>query len=241
MSITSSVMTNMDQLLATWRQDDQDFVCDGIVDSSQFFTEKVKLLFVLKEADKGVGTDLRAYLRESSEITTQNLTWLRAAKWTDGIINFFEYNRLFTWHQLTEEYLKNPAEYYKKWLSKVSVVNLKKTPPKGPSRLEDIKAYSEDPLNREYLKKQFELIDPDIIILASEVVESLYRELSSDSLPLNVVVTPHVKGWIEGETNCLVLSTYHLSDTLCDEPNEVEHQLWYRDMMEVLSRLGRNG
>lgn len=241
MSITSSVITNMDQLLATWQKDDQTFVSDGIVDSSKFFTEKVKLLFLLKEANQGVGSDLRSYLRDGSEITSQDLTWVRAAKWTDGIINFFDFNRLFNWHQLTEEYLKDPSAYYKKWLSKVSVVNLKKTPAKGVSRLEDIKAYNEDSVNREFLKKQIDLIDPDIIILASEVVESLYRDFTQDYSPLNVVMTPHVKGWIEGGTNRLILSTYHLADTLCDEPNEAEHQLWYRDMMEVLSRLGRNG
>lgn len=131
------------------------FIADGIVDSDVWNAgTKKKILFVLKEA---YGTDwddntLATWLRREHPTVS---IWPRVARWVYGLQNT-------TATAIPRYRSKLTEEQHKAALDQIAVLNLKKSDGNSESEYGEIAAYARS--DREEIKKEIELIDPDIVV-----------------------------------------------------------------------------
>lgn len=133
------------------------FIEDGIVNPDVWSSGQYKrILYVLKEAYTGddEGFDLAGWLSTSPDYRM----WNRVARWTYGIQN--------TTASRIQKYIANPEEeIYKQSFNQIAIMNLKKSSGESESVYEEIDAYAK--ADKEELIKEFELIDPDIVVCGS--------------------------------------------------------------------------
>lgn len=128
-----------------------DIITDGIVDENQYLSSKYKILYVMKEVNGGKDWDLREFLYYGG----RSQTWDNVARWTQGILNL---DKEYSWEELSKENKERRETY----LKKIGSINLKKTGGGHTSVDKEIsKAACE---NKEIIKKQIEIYNPDIII-----------------------------------------------------------------------------
>ena len=157
MSLDKEVYQKLNVALFTeWKKKNnhkgKPFIEDGIINPEIWFSEdnKPKILFVLKEAYGG------------SYSLTDNLSikgpwsamWNRIAEWSYGLLeassgNFPEYKEL-QWEEAN------------KYINRVAVMNLRKSDGVKDSSDKVFARYGKE--DAELLKKQFNLIDPDIVV-----------------------------------------------------------------------------
>lgn len=135
------------------------FIKDGIVNEDKWNNSEIpKILFVMKEAydsrDSGWDRELAEWINRGE--CWKYKIWRRIAQWTFGLLNtttegIFPY----TINEITEE-------EYKLALQEIAVINLKKSGGKSSSNYDEIAEYAK--YDCEEIKKEFELIDPDIVI-----------------------------------------------------------------------------
>ncbi len=130
------------------------FISDGIVNSSIWNdSNHKKILFVLKEA-YGKGDDWNLALALLKEHWTDRL-WGRIARWTYGLQH--------TDNNHIEKYRKNlSSDEHNMALEQIAIMNLKKSKGKSQSDYGTINAYAK--FDKEELRKEFELIDADIVV-----------------------------------------------------------------------------
>lgn len=126
------------------------FIKDGMVNPERYEAAKVKITFILKEVNSPTSEkwELSKYVRNGGRAST----WNNIARWTAAIIE----NKMFS------EVNNMTAECRKEYLAQISVVNLKKTPGLATSKPKEIKTHAE--VNREYLIKQLDIYEPDVVI-----------------------------------------------------------------------------
>ncbi|MGI6594980.1 MAG: hypothetical protein ACOX24_07930 [Christensenellales bacterium] len=162
-----SLENSLDNLLKEWKlkYPDSVFISDGIVNKEKWKTQKVRPLFLLKEAYGGdsdwdlIDDYLSIFINDSDNTPIKDKTWKRVVQWTHGIFNTNE----TTLAQLPSSFSDISAE----WLNSIAVVNVKKANGKDSSNKTDINGYAER--DREFLKRQIELIDPTVIICGSTI------------------------------------------------------------------------
>lgn len=133
------------------KTENHSIVTDGIVDENQYLSSKYKILYVMKEVNGGEDWDLRKFLYDGG----RSQTWDNVARWTQGILNL---DKEYNW----EDLLVNNDERRKTYLKKIGSINLKKTGGGYTSVDKEISKAAME--NREIIKKQIELYNPDIII-----------------------------------------------------------------------------
>lgn len=151
--------TNLTELFTLWESKYQDkvFVRDGIVNPEKWATQEIRPLFLLKEAYGGTENwDLinECILLDTGK--TIDKTWKKVTQWTYGIMNTTETTTPF----FDEDSI--PKHFANEYLKSIAVVNIKKeagTPNSVWSELEE--AVEND---KDFLKKEIELIDPTIIV-----------------------------------------------------------------------------
>ena len=130
------------------------FVSDGIVDINQWGAgENKKILFVMKEAyGNNKDWDMTEWLRTGHPTLR---IWKRIAKWVYGLQN--------TDNKTICPYVRElNDDQRKRSLDQIAVINLKKSNGDSASDTSEITAYARaDSIE---LMKEFELIDPDIIV-----------------------------------------------------------------------------
>lgn len=175
---------SLDALFEIWKKKRPDgdidhikdyFIADGIVNPNIWMSgKKKKILFVLKEA---YGTDwetntLATWLKN---FHPKHRMWKRIARWVNGIQNTTEKSILRYKPELTD-LEHNDA------LEQIAVLNIKKSKGRSNSNYEEIRKYAS--YDSEEIKKEFELIDADIIICGSVFAtlnENVYKgELKKD-------------------------------------------------------------
>ena len=153
-------------LFEEWRAVRPAFVADGVVDESAYLASKTRLLFVLKEVNDpdGGNWDLREFMRSGG----RPQTWNNVARWIEGIRNL---SSEIAWKQLEsiDEQRRISA------LQSVAAMNLKKTPGGHTTNLEELnKVAAED---RQFLNRQFNLYDPDIVICCGSPTSDTFHSL----------------------------------------------------------------
>lgn len=129
---------------------DKDKICrDGIVDEEEFGKDGAKkILFVMKD-DHDNKAELKD-LRETLKDGPRNKMWQTAARWAAGIL--FDFPRF---EKIDYKMMQNAVR-------QIAVISLKKTRGAAQSDMAVINAHAFQ--DRELLRKQIELIDPEIII-----------------------------------------------------------------------------
>ena len=131
------------------------FIPDGIVNETVWNSgNKKRILFILKEAygDDWNGATLATWLRDCYP---KDRIWSRIARLVYGIQN--------TSSDSIQKYIPSlDDETHKDCLQQIAVMNLKKSNGKSTSDYDEIFAYSL--IDKEEIKKEFTLIDADIII-----------------------------------------------------------------------------
>ena len=145
------------------------FVHDGIVDPKRWNKSKIKLLFLLKEAYSNPARpedfDLRVLLRDVWKGPKGILFWY-AAYWAYAVHNCDRTETLSL--PETPEELNLASEY----LLSSAIVNVKKSSGQTHSDMENIKQYAK--LDGELLKKQINIINPEIVICGNTWVAVRY-------------------------------------------------------------------
>ncbi len=133
------------------------FIPDGIVNPNIWNSGKKRILYVMKEAygDGWGGATLATWIQSGDCIRYH--IWRRIAEWTYGIENTTEIS-VPRYRKLTDEEMKES-------LQQIAVLNLKKSGGTSESWYEEIAAYSA--FDREEIRKEFDLIDADIIVCGS--------------------------------------------------------------------------
>lgn len=133
------------------KTEEHPIVTDGIVDENQYLSSKYKILYVMKEVNGGEVCDLRKFLYKGGRWQT----WDNVARWTQGILNL---DKEYSWKELLKDNEKRRETY----LKKIGSINLKKTGGGYTSVDKEISKAARE--NREILKNQVNIYNPDIII-----------------------------------------------------------------------------
>ena len=171
---------NLEQLFDLWIKKEpkgninhqkNTFIADGIVNPDEWEKSKKKILFVLKEAygKNWNGNTLSSWIRKSHPKIGP---WKRIAKVVYGIQN--------TTHDSITRYKENLSAYeHNIALEQIAVLNIKKSNGDSISNDNELKLYAD--YDREEIKKEIELIDPDIVICGNTfgiLYETVYKNKS---------------------------------------------------------------
>ncbi len=146
-------------LFDRWKSEfypNEDFYKDGIINEDFFKNAKKKILFITKEPN-AINHDKN---EDRSFVTEWNTTMPtypfshRIAEWTYGILNEFPVYAEAAKNAMKEDMLK-----------KIAFMNLKKTGGTGNSALHTFSDLMKDKKHLEFIHKQIEIIEPEIIIL----------------------------------------------------------------------------
>lgn len=126
------------------------FMSDGLFDEETWNKQDLKILYVLKEADWEDGNrDLCEYLL-SEVSSTYWKTWNNIVRWTQAIREGGEYQKTVSKADKTD------------CLKTIAFLNIKKIGGGATANDEEIRAYGKR--DAEYIKRQIELYQPDIIV-----------------------------------------------------------------------------
>lgn len=149
------------ELLDRWSAEEnhvgKGFIRDGIIDPIRWESSSCKVLLLLKEAydapDKTEGFDLCELLRDKWQGPKNNIWW-NAAYWCHAAQSL----------DCPPPLPSDDASYNaaKNALLASSIVNIKKSSGRSSSDNEDLKSYANK--DKEYIRKQIELINPQIVI-----------------------------------------------------------------------------
>ena len=133
------------------------FIEDGVIDENIWNSQKgKKILFVLKEAYNGSEDwSLPDWLRQCLDNNEPfSSMWKRVIEWIYAVKNTSADN--------IAPYAENICDANRNLLRHAAVMNLKKSSGRSNSSYGEIAAYAKS--DKEYLKRQLEIIAPDIII-----------------------------------------------------------------------------
>lgn len=207
------------RLFERWKEErnDTSFLPDGVPDEAVWNEQKVKITFVLKEANWRDGNaDLREFLRNGGDWKT----WNNVARWAQALLAGGAYPRHVS-----------PADR-SCWLSRISFLNLKKAGGGRRASSRELREYAVR--DAAFLREQLSLYAPDLVVCCGWgiVAGILYQD---------VLPKESVSAWkktangfdffcaqIAGK-NTPVVSFYH--------PQRVaSHEVfsgWYEDMKKI--------
>jgi hypothetical protein len=158
-------------LFSNWENNIKDykgkFVRDGIIDEISFEKTSPKILFIAKEPNDPLQTSWD--FREIWKTEFSHSFTYRIAEWACGIINDFK---------LTFDNLWDDPNNLRGVLQKISFMNIKKIGGKGSTDFNELLYHYK--LSKEYIVKEIEIINPEIIILSlsfwKEITNDLFRD-----------------------------------------------------------------
>lgn len=183
------------------------FVEDGIVDE-KMWENGSKILYLLKEAYTTGDTDEGFSLTEAHKRydwrNYHTSIWFRVAEWTNGInvINSMSIDEVVKGELNvvpTYKYYKD-GELDDNLNCEISFVNIKKSNGKSTSDNEELKKYCD--FDKEFIKKQIEIINPKIIICCAteEFFEKIFDKDDKFLDDKVVVYHYHPSAWVDKET-----------------------------------------
>ncbi len=156
-------INEIENLFEEWKKDSmhdaKSFVTDGVINPDVFFEQDIRPLFLLKEAyaKDGIGWDLtKEHNNSFPDEKQKNTTWPNISRWTYGLFN--------TTAETKEEFSDDEIFEGKrnKYLQKIAAINVRKSSGVSVSDMKALRQYAEN--DKQRLKKQIELTDPNVII-----------------------------------------------------------------------------
>ena len=189
------------QLFSKWKAIRPGLVADGVVDESKYLASSPKLLFVLKEvnSDKG-GWDLREYMRDGA----RGQTWDNITRWVDGIRSL-DSDREILWSELKTVSDEKRMET----LQSICAINLKKLPGGHTTNNKNLEDVAKEDIV--FLKQQFRIYGPDIVICCGSIVSDLFHELNLIEVPGKIKWEMTQRGvqYHEFQPSCYLISYSH--------------------------------
>jgi hypothetical protein len=190
----------------TWKTRYGSLVRDGILNPEKFQTAPERVLFVMKEANSKDGYSLCDFLKDGPRYQM----WHTTARWAAGCLRGFP-----PFKEIDSLAVRTDA------LTRVAVINLKKTPGGPTAKASDIGLYAEN--DRDLLVEQIDSIRPTVII-ACGVIEPLVRLLRLKVQPGNVCDSP-----VRDETrNAWIVPIRHPARANNKKTYERLKELWAR-------------
>ena len=124
---------------------------DGIVDTEIFASQEVKILWILREPN-GEGFDFMSYLKNPTNYNRWKASYGLVVK-----ISYAMINKISDWKSIPD-----PSKIVHETMSKIAIMNIKKTGGKATINSKKILAYSLE--NKNTITSQIIDISPDIII-----------------------------------------------------------------------------
>lgn len=157
------------ELFEQWKRKNDKIVPDGVVCWEEYAKSKCKILFILKEVNSDENDwDLRDFLLDGD----RSFTWNNIIRWIMGIRNLdLNYN----WKDI--EIISKIER--KKYLKTIAAINLKKETG-GTAVADNDNIYKCAIEDRELLKNQVDIYEPDLIICcgtANEFFDSVYKDI----------------------------------------------------------------
>jgi len=158
-----SIKERQEELFKRWCNERPGFCRDGIV-CEEFYSDeniKPKILIVLKEANGNNETvDIVPWLK-SFEAPGADRIWDNVARWVYGIRHFMVDGEILDWGSVPHA---NP-EFKRNTIKSICAMNLKKVPGGGTTEWRKLEAAAGN--NKEFIKQQFGIYDPDLTICAN--------------------------------------------------------------------------
>ena len=183
------------QLFQKWQENREGFVCDGVVSEEDYMASTPKIAFILKEVNDpdGGGWDLRKFISEGG----RSQSWDNIARWVYGIRNI---SSIPNW-----DFFENISKEFRiKTLQSICVLNLKKSPGTHTTDHASLKAVANE--DRELIKKQYALYDPDITVCGG--TGPLFKSVVGHE-SLDWKKTRRGIRWYERDPNKIVISFAH--------------------------------
>lgn len=145
------------ELFAKWKGTEKEgwkrkkFIPDGIVDAQSYIDSKIKVLYILKEANGGDDWVLTDFLKAGGRAST----WNNVTRWQYGITNI---DKDISWGEI--ENISN--ETRKSQLKNIAIMNLKKESGGAKAVSKQIWDYALE--DKDLLKEQIQIYSPDVII-----------------------------------------------------------------------------
>lgn len=151
--------TTLEELFELWKTEYEGkvFVTDGIVNPQKWNSQKVRPMFLLKDAYGGDANWnlINDHILRHLDSNVDN-TWKKVTQWSYGLMNTDE-NKI----QPFDENLI-PKKYGNEYLQSMAVVNIKKESGKSKSVWEELEVAVEK--DKDFIKREIELIDPTVIV-----------------------------------------------------------------------------
>lgn len=185
-------------LFAEWENNTKEynkkFVKDGIIDEILYEKTSPKILFITKEPNDPLQTSWDFRELWKSEFS-HSFTY-RIAEWGGGITSDFK---------LTFDDLWDDLKNLHSMLHKIAFMNIKKIGGNGSSELNELLYHYK--LSKEYIVKEIEIINPEIIILGlsfwKEITKNLFDNCDWEKSGYGIEITK----W----NNSKVVNFYHPS------------------------------
>ena len=204
-------LNQSEALFERWKKEDggNHFICDGIVNPDEWFKQKTKICFLLKEAYTSEdGFCLNEWLDKDE--TCIKKTWKSVSLWVDGILKTDE--------TTVPSYLESNNLSRKSrhdLIKKIAAINIKKSDGERKSDWYNLVEYAER--DKEKLKEQIKLINPDVIVCGStyDFLRIIYgTEYNKDKKKLikETGILPDDiddKGYFIMEDKTIVIKYYH--------------------------------
>jgi len=147
--------SQLNKLFKEWRNNvpeyKKQFISDGIINEALYDNAECKILFIEKEANDNSGEDWD--FRVEWQNKPKDRFTYRIAEWSYGLFNGFpEYDSIWNKGSAINDVIKQ-----------IAFMNVKKSG--GPSRsdLDDMVTHAN--INRQFIEREIQIINPDIIIM----------------------------------------------------------------------------
>lgn len=152
------------KLFKRWSKVRRIFVPDGVVDEDAFVRSELKVMLIMKEANKFV-RDLRSFIKDGG----RPQTWDNVARWMKGLNNLKED---YKWSEIKEI----NEEERKQLLARLCVMNLKKSPGGHTNIVKDLWRVAEE--DKDFIMEQISIYSsPNLIICCGRDVGRILRHL----------------------------------------------------------------
>ena len=174
-----SIWEKEERLFREWKSRHHElgkhFFSDGAVSEADYQSSSPKIAFILKEVNNpnGGDDDLRQFLLQKGGLPR---TWNNVARWNYGIKELPSRCPWSFYEEITKDFRQEA-------LKSIVAMNLKKSPG-GPRAGADLWREARD--DRNCIRKQYDIYDPDITIICGINLGDLFKE-----------VVGHNENWME--------------------------------------------
>lgn len=173
----------LSNLLKKWKRQEHHknelFIYDGIIDTQRWSKSQPKILFILKEAWE------EQYKKEDWDLCKIIRTVWKGPKYKIWrTLAYWAYAIQYSGNRLTPPLPDQDDKKYIESFLSCAIINIKKSGGKSSSDFNDLASYVQK--DKKLLKRQIELISPDIIVCGStfDLVKDLFADIADTDYDL---------------------------------------------------------